>query len=336
MVKKITLLVAISFLLAGFSQAQLKYQTFSKSSGFYGQGAFESTAATYIRADGNASRRESYMSFTGSIMKYLNQAGVQIEITRLDKKVMWKYDMKGNTVKEIPFSKIKELMDNGKLFQKQPQMKTQKETPREEPVRYTWEKPEIKVNRTGETKSFNGFLGKHAIITIRTIGTNTETGLKDTVTLTYDGWFSPSVEKKMAKELAFQKKLDRELGVDTWSTYGMRMLFQSYKEQFKSLQKEMKKISGYPIMSTLRMEMTSHSSATQTQSENKENEPQIKDVQKALSGLFGRKKKATKPAKPKNPNEIYSITTELKSISTHPLDAKLFEPPKGKQIIKSE
>ncbi len=336
MIKKIVVFIAFSLFISGFSQAQLKYQTFSKSSGLYGQGAFESTTATYIRADENASRRESYMSFTGSIMKYLNQAGVQVSITRLDKKLMWKYDMKGNTVQEVPFSKMKELMKNGTLFQNQPQAKEERKTQPEEPARYTWEKPVIQVKRTGETKSFNGFSGKHAIITIRTIGTDTETGLKDTVTLIYDGWFSPSVEKKMAGERVFQKRLAKALGVDTWNTFGMGRLLQSYKEQFKSLQKEMKKISGYPIRSTLRLELASHSSSSQSQSANKEREPQIKDVQKALSGLFGRKKKAAQPAQPKNPNEIYSITTELKSISTHRLDSTLFEPPKGKQIVKSE
>lgn len=339
MIKRIIALLVMGMFLTGPSYAQLEFQTFTKSSGFYGLGATESVTTNYLREDGNAARSETYTSFTGSLMKYLNRGGVHVTITRLDKKLMWDYNRKGSTYREIPFLNMKEMMAQGKLSMAEQQMPPEKE--QAQPAnRYKWEKPEISVKRTGETKTINGFTGKRIIVTVRTIGTDTETGRKDTLTLVNDGWFSDAAARKMAPELKFQKKMMHETGIENWSNSGVGMIMQAYTDQFKAMENQVGKVSGYPVLSTIRLSMTGLAGSSENETPSEKEQQQIQNAQKALAGLFGKKsifgkkKEEAKPAQSKSRNEIIRLTTELKSIKTGSLNPKLFELPAGKKLVK--
>ncbi|GBD92875.1 hypothetical protein BMS3Abin05_00450 [bacterium BMS3Abin05] len=341
MTKRIIALVIMGLFLTGLSHAQLEFQTYTKSSGFYGLGGTETVTTNYLREDGNAGRSESYTSFTGSLMKYLNREGVHVTITRLDKKLMWEYNRKGATYREIPFSKMKEMMAQGKSLLAEQQMPPEKEQAQAQAAnRYKWEKPEMSVKRTGETKTINGFTSKHIIITVRTIGTNTETGRKDTLTLVNDGWFSDAAARKMAPELKFQKKMMRETGIESWANSGAGLLMKGYADQFKALENQAGKISGYPVLSTIRLNLTGPIGSSEKETPSEEEQQQIQNAQKALAGLFGKKsifgkkKEEAKPAQSKSRNEIINLTTELKSIKTGSLNPKLFELPPGKKPVK--
>jgi len=96
-------------------EAQITIESITTSDGFMGMGASVSTEKSYTQGD--ARREESNVKFTGGIMKHMSPKETQIEITRLDKEVIWQMNDKDKKYTEMTFAEFKKMMEEGLLNQ---------------------------------------------------------------------------------------------------------------------------------------------------------------------------------------------------------------------------
>ena len=348
MKKTISFILAALFFAVTVPQAQVTYESVTTSDGFMGMGASVSTDKTFI--EGDARREESQIQFTGSIMKHMSPKGTEIEITRLDKEVIWKMNDKDKKYTEMTFAEFKKMMDEG--LQNQPMMTRPEKKPEEEPE-YEWQTPVVKAKDLGEKKEINGFSCKHYLVTVTTIGKQLSTGKLDTLLLSADMWNSVNVGNAMKKITDFELRLAKALGLDKMAG-AMGPLMAQYGEQFKKLAEEMKKVEGYSVLTDMTLAMTTHSMPQQSKEEldaaQAEPEPEATDVTD-VKGAFGKmlgkkfkdaakakaeKSKADKPKGDPNQKVLFHTTTELKSITAGALAADLFEVPAGYKLQENK
>lgn len=329
-------------------EAQITIESITTSDGFMGMGASVSTEKSYTQGD--ARREESNVKFTGGIMKHMSPKETQIEITRLDKEVIWQMNDKDKKYTEMTFAEFKKMMEEGLLNQPmtgKPESKQEKK-PEGEPE-YEWQAPVVKARDLGEKKEINGFNCKHYLVTVTTIGKQLATGKLDTLLLSADMWNSVSAAAAMKKANEFDMRLAKALGLDKMAQT-MGPLMAQYGEQFKKLAEEMKKVEGYSILTETTASMTTHTMPKQTGEEleaaQAEPEPEpadVTDVKGAFGKMLGKKikdaakakaekSKADKPKGDPNRKVLFRSTTELKSISTGDLAADLFEVPAGYKL----
>lgn len=329
-------------------EAQITIESITTSDGFMGMGASVSTEKSYTQGD--ARREESNIKFTGGIMKHMSPKETQIEITRLDKEVIWQMNDKDKKYTEMTFAEFKKMMEEGLLNQPmtgKPESKQEKK-PEGEPE-YEWQAPVVKARDLGEKKEINGFNCKHYLVTVTTIGKQLATGKLDTLLLSADMWNSVSAAAAMKKANEFDMRLAKALGLDKMAQT-MGPLMAQYGEQFKKLAEEMKKVEGYSILTETTASMTTHTMPQQTGEEleaaQAEPEPEpadVTDVKGAFGKMLGKKikdaakakaekSKADKPKGDPNRKVLFRSTTELKSISTGDLASDLFEVPAGYKL----
>ena len=334
MAKAIWLIVFSTFvLLGGGLFAQVTYEQVVTSNGFHGQGAFESASKISIEID--ARRSETKFKFTGSIMKHFNPKGMDVEITRLDKELFWKYNTKAKDYQETTFAEIRAMFEQGKSDTEWPAPGAEEPEQETDESEYEWQKPTVKVVDTGETQSINKFKCKRYIATVETIGKHKATGLLDTMLVKNDLWNSIHIGRAMEQIRDFDKRLAEKLGFTRESNRGMARLMSMYKDELEKLGDEIGKIEGYPIRSEILLTMTTHAkqkSEGEAMAEEEEGtDIDVTDIKGTLGGLFGKKAKSMlkkKVAKPKQPGtqvEIFQATTELKSLSTGAVDSGQFE-----------
>jgi len=336
MKKSIFILPALFLFIAGNSlvSAQVTFETATSSNGYYGIGAFVSTAKTAIQGD--ARRQESSTKFTGSIMKLFNPKGIQVEITRLDKQLIWNFSDQEKSYTETTFADLKKLMEEGKLYQPMPGAESEDKNKSES--EYEWGAPVVAVKNLGDRQKVNNFNCDHYLVTVTTIGAQKTTGKKDTLQLSADMFNSINVGKAMLQISDFDKRYAEALGLTKADNMVMAQVLNSYGDQWKQLEKEMKKIEGYPIRTTLLLTMTTHAmaAAPAAKEEKTESEAPPTDVSSALGGLLGKKAKSMmapkKPAGQENKKEIFQSTHELKTIAAGEIAADQFEAPAGYKL----
>ena len=331
-IPSILVFAAFTFSTALFGQVTIESVT--TSNGINGQGAFE--VRTVTRLINEAKRTETQFRFTGTIMKHFNRKGTDIEIIRLDKKLIWKFNDRDKTYQETTFDEIKKMFQEGQSEYEWPAegQPTQEETEERE-SEYEWQKPVVEVKDLGEQKKINGFKCRHYLATVTTVGKHRETGVLDTLLVSADIWSSVNVGKAMQKITDFDKRVAEELGFSRTSNKGLAQVLNMYKEQMKDLREEISKIEGFPIRTEMMITMTKHAMKASGEEEQTEEETEIAldDVKSALGGLFGKKlKKAVKKKTAKKPSskiEIFQMVNEVKNISVGDLADDLFVVPAG-------
>ncbi len=325
-----------------FSQmvfGQVTFETKVTSYGFMGMGAFESTTMTYLRTD--AQKTETKLKFTGAIMKMFSPKGTTTSIIRLDKELVWSFNDKKKKYTEQTFEEIKKMMQQGGEYQSQPTPEQDADYESE----YKWSKPIIKVKNLGDKKTVNGFSCKHYLASVTTVGTHIETGIKDTMLFVSDLWNANNVSKKMDLVNDFNKRYMKAIGFDVPENQGLAMIAGMYKEQMQTLEDEVSKLKGYPIINDMKLTMTKNlSSAT---SEDVKEEPEeenisLRDIQRNFGGLLGKKimkdvvdkkaeKKTEEPQKA-SVSELFHMKSEVLSINEVSLAGEIFEVKEGYKL----
>ncbi len=333
-------------------QAQVTYESVTTSDGFMGMGASVSTDKTFIQGD--ARREESQIKFTGGIMKHMSPKGSEIEITRLDKEVIWKMNDKDKKYTQMTFAEFKKMMEEGLLDQ--PMMGKPDQKPENKPEgepEYEWQTPVVKARDLGEKKELNGFSCKHYLVTVTTIGKQVSTGKLDTLLLSADMWNSLNAASAMKAANDFEMRLAKALGLDKMAE-AMGPMMAQYGEQFKKLAEEMKKVEGYSVLTDMTLAMTTHSmpkpSKEELEAAQAEPEPEpadVTDVKGAFGKMLGKKIKDAAKAKAEkdkaekakgNPNQkvLFHTITVLKSITGGTLAADLFEVPASYKLQENK
>jgi len=323
-------LILATLAFTNFLFAQVTLESVMTSNGFGGKGAFQVKTVTKLKDD--AKRTETQFRFTGTIMKHFNRKGTEIEIIRLDKKLIWKFNDQDNKYQETTFDEIKKMFQEGlSEFEWPAEGQPADEGAEERESEYEWQKPVVEVKDLGERKKINGFKCQHYLATVTTIGKHKATGVLDTLLFSTDIWSSVNVGKAMKKISDFDKRVAEELGFSRTSNKGLAQIFNMYKKQMEDLQKEVSKIKGFPIRTEMVITMTKHAmkaSGQEEQAEEDETEIALDDIKGTLGGLFGKKlKKAAKKKVAKKPSskaEIFQAVNEVKNISVGDLPDELF------------
>lgn len=315
------------FSTTGFGQVTFKSVT--TSDGFMGMGAFESTTKTFV-VD-YAQRTETDLKFTGSFMKYMKTNMDEISIIRLDKKLVWNIDKEKETYKERTFAEIKDMMAQGFSGAGQPMPEEQTDYEAD----YEWSKPKIKVKDQKESKKINGFKCDHYTVSVTTIGTHVETGIKDTMLFVSGLWNAKAVTKNMQLVYDFNKKYLDAIGIEIPENAGMAMIAGMYKDQMNSLQDEIQKLDGYPIVNDMKLTMTRN---TMPAPEKQEENITLRDIQRDFGGLLGKKVlKDAKKDKEKTDDSVFQmlrIKNEVVEISSDNIPKTKFEVKEGYKLKK--
>ncbi len=321
--------------------AQVTIESKASSAGFYGMGGFTSTSKVMVQGD--AKRSETRLKFSGAIMKHFSPKGTTIDITRLDKQLMWNFNDKDKKYTETTFAEMKELFESGKSMYDMPEQQEQ-ENPEQEEMEseYEWQEPVVEIKKTGETISISGIKCDHYLATIMTIGTHKQTGKLDTMLFKGNFWNSPTTSSELQKAADFEKRLAEALGFDFSSDRGMAQFMQAFKEQASQLQDSMGEMKGYPLKMDMEYTVTTNAyaaeqAAAQEEESQESNDVDVTDVGGALGGFFGKKisKMAEKKVAPKadgGNKMLFQSSYEVTNIKTGNISADKFEVPSNYKL----
>lgn len=332
MKKSITVLIV--FFAVNLAFSQVTYKETVTSDGFMGMGAFKATTKTYLID--HAKRTNTDLKFTGKFMRHFSPKGTEVSVVRLDKKLAWNWmlDTKKKTYTEHTFVEIKKMMEEGMAGTEQPMPEQETDYESE----YKWSKPKVKVENLKENKTINEFNCNHYLASVTTIGTHLETGVKDTMLFVSDLWNSKDVKGSMNQVYTFNKKYMKAIGVNIPENAGMAMITGMYKDQMETLENEIQKLDGYPIINDMKLTMTKN--AMPEKKEAKEEKVSLKDIKNDFGGLLGKKimkdaaKKKNKEEKP-SVVKIMQIKSEISGVTSGSIDGTKFEVKKGYKLKKN-
>jgi hypothetical protein len=169
--RRVLTAVCLFVLFTGPAWADTVIERYSRSGGFAGMGAFESTSVQTTST--TAQREESRMKFTGGFLSAIQKMagfGDSIRITRLDRDLVWTLDPEKKTYTEAPLTVKGERERPGSV---PPRKDREKE--KGEPSDVVITKNEFKVEKTGASKVISGFPCEDTCDLARG-GGNTKTG----------------------------------------------------------------------------------------------------------------------------------------------------------------
>jgi hypothetical protein len=322
-------LLVLVTLTVGLAVADLKTETFTRASMLTGMGSTEVNAVTQYQGDKRADDNTTKM--VGGIMGALaGKPQTSVEITRLDKDVVWELNPPKKTYTERPIALPAGTDTKAERKQSGPEQKP-----------YKIVKSEIKVTKTGATKTINGFACTEYLITWEVVLEDTASKGRVTQVMTTDLWNTPltdQLKKAQAIEAEFSKKLAQKLAVslspEEANQLGAGMLTSMYgldaKETAGKLEevgKEMAKVEGYPIVTEVKWQVKNDSAAA------KKPEPEPEPAPTTLGGLIANRL-APKPTAPQDQGVLFSSYQEVKSVSLDAVPGTEFEIPDGYKKVE--
>lgn len=228
-----------------------------------------------------------------------------IQITRLDKEVIWNLYPQNKTYSETSLASLKQMMAKADEAE-------YKED--EEASDYEWT---VDVRASDKEVEINGFKCKSVIS--KTTGINKEDP-QDRVLLTYEYWYTkdaPGINELMD----YHDKFSKATGVDImWTQQSAEKIFDRYGPQFNKMVEKMKKAEGYPIKTVIVVESTEG-----VESEEEFDEEMPSGMEGMLESLMGKKMQKTESGMVK----VFSLSNEVLSIEKKSIDNEKFEIPEG-------
>jgi hypothetical protein len=330
---RLTLFVLVT-LMVGSALADLKMETFTRASMLTGLGTTEVNAVTQYQGDKRV--EDHTMKMVGGIGGMLaGKPQTSVEITRLDKDVVWDLDPSKKTYTERPIALPAGTETKAERKQSGPEQKP-----------YKVVKSDIKVTKTGATKTINGFACTEYLITWELVLEDTASKGRVTQVMTTDLWNTPLTDKlKQAREIEGQfgrnyaKKLGVGLSPEESDRLGAGMLTAMYgldpKEtaaKMEQVGKEMAKVEGYSIVTEVKWQVKNDSAAAKKPEPKEEPE----EPPTSLSGLIANKiaKQVVKDDKPKEEGVMFSSYHEVKSVSLDAIPETAFEVPDGYKKVE--
>ncbi len=327
------MLLVLATLLAGPALADLKMETITRASMLTGLGSTEVSAVTQYQGEKREENNTTKM--VGGIGGMLaGKPQTSVEITRIDKDLIWEVNPPKKTYTERPIALPAGTETKAERRQSGPEEKP-----------YKIVKSEIKVTKTGATKTINGFACTEYLITWEVVLEDTASKGKVTQVMTTDLWNTPltdQLKKAQATEAEFSKKLMQKLGVglspEEANQLGAGMLTSMYgldaKETAGKLEqvgKEMAKVEGYPIVTEVKWQVKNDSVAKKPEAKEEPEEPPT-----SLGGFIGNKiaRQIAKDEKPKEEGVMFSSYHEVKSISLDAVPETSFEVPDGYKKVE--
>ncbi|MFI5362801.1 MAG: hypothetical protein ACHQ49_12585 [Elusimicrobiota bacterium] len=275
-------------------------RTYVHNLGFKGLFASEVTQSVSTRAD--MRRSEDQFGFTGFVMKHLAKTRDTARIWRVDKKLLWDLDIPAKTYTECPLSGC---ASPAKAPADRPAASAPQERARKKPsCRLTLAKNTFSVKATAQTRVVNGFDTKEYQISWDVVAQDQDKN-KTTSTVDIDVWTTPeddprikavqAVDREFESALRIQRpeesRMAKVVPADALKVLEMQFIRDFGAEQRASLLnagKELGKIHGYPISTTLNWYLDGTAcQAVSPEPEKKEESPSGLDLSHGFSGLLG-------------------------------------------------
>ena len=299
------------FCLLQISQADVSYKQKTTSSGTLAFGGTETQTAILLKGD--KQKMVTQTEFTGKLSKLMPKKETQsVQITRLDKELIWDIDLDKKKYTETSFEEMKKMFEETKkAIPEADSLKTEKETVPE---------PKIEVSVTGKKKKISGYPCEQAIVKMTMEGEDEKSGKNQTFIITNEMWLTKDFPaQKEIKE--FQNKMSRKLGMKQGYGQDMFSAFTQFGIDVNKLSEAMKKIEGFPILQTITMEVEGEEIEAEEEEEEDEEDLEEEALKGLAKGLFGKKEKERK----EEGNIILSITTEMTEVKTDKINDSEFE-----------
>ncbi len=322
------ILLVLVTLAIGLAVADLKIESSTRASMLTGLGTTEVVSVAAYQGEKRAENQTS--SIVGGIGGMIvGKPQTSVEITRLDKDVVWDLNPSKKTYTERPIALSAGIETRAERRQSGPEQKP-----------YKIVKSDIKATKTGVAKTINGFACTEYLITWELVLEDTASKGKVTQVMTTGLWNTPltdQLKKAQAIEAEFSKKLAQKLGVglspEEANQLGAGMLTSMYgldpKEtagKMEEVGREMAKVEGYAIVTEVKWQVKSDSTAKKPKTEEEPEEPPS-----GLGGLIANKiaKQVAAESKPKEEDVVFSSYHEVKSVSPDAITKANFEIPEG-------
>ncbi len=300
-------LAAAIIIFAGMAvsaQADVTIKKKMSFEGMMGMGGNTTEETEYIKADMSCS--DKIQKATGGLMGKKGKETQDVQITRLDKGLIWNLNVGKKTYTEMPIQSIKDMMNEAKDAPDTPE---DEEAPESD---YEWK---TDVKQIDGLKAINGFECRGIVGTANGVNKKDPS---DKMRITYEFWGTDKAQGRQELE-DYYKAYAKLLGVDEFqSQQGMDKMTQQYSLQFGGLfADKIKEAGSFPIKVTMKVEKSGGK-------DQEGNEEAAKAMAK-LGGLFGNKKKVEKSAD--GMTTILSTDTEVTGIEYGPIAGSKFEVP---------
>ena len=325
MIRKKTFLSSLAFVCLfsfALASADVTYKEKIVTSGIPMMGDMEAEAVVKIKGD--KKREESKTKFSGEMMKMIGKGGEQqsVQITRIDKELLWSIDLTEKKYTEMTFEELKKMM--AELKGKKPEKEA--ETNRQDASQTKFE-----VNKTGNKKKIGGYDCEEILIRMVTEGKDKEAKEGGKLTVETNLWVSEQV-KGWDQIQAFDKKFSEKMGL---GEYGKGFLagMENYGVDTKELAKKMEEVKGFPMMIVVTVkpemapEMKKEKAAKEESTSVKEEEGM--EMAKKMLGLKGGEKKVTEKEE-----IVFKTTITVEEIIVGPVEDSQFELPTGLEKAK--
>jgi hypothetical protein len=303
-VKRVILFAVIACFLAGAVAANAEVTIKHKSSTeMGGMMSMEMSRVETYKSD--RCYTESTSKMTGGMMAMMGKGKPtqSVEITRLDKGVLWQLDIEKKKYSEEALASFKAKLEDAKEDSKKDQPE------------YTWT---MEVTQIPTPQNINGFDCKGVIG--KATGVNKKK-TADTLFITYEQWMTDKV-KGTAEVDEYQKNYAKAVGIDEmWAQENMATALGQYGNEFAELAIKVNQAGNYPIKTIITVEAAGVPADGESGSANRG------DMMSQMSKMFG-KKNAEKPAgEDSGRTKSFMMTNEVLSVETSAIGDTKFEIP---------
>jgi len=272
-------------------------------------GSTEVMHTEYMKAD--RSYGESTTKMTGGMMAMLgNKEQKSVDITRLDKGLIWTLNPKKKNYRELSFEELKVKSPN------KPKAGAGAMGGGTDPEKYEWD---IKVDELANEEKVGEYACKGMVAKAK--GINKEDP-EDVVVVTYKQWYTDKVPGFKTYQ-QFQGAFAEQLGSDQFGEQRrLANMLSMFGDKLDVLMEKMKEIEGVPMKSTMLVERTR---APYQPAEGEEEDPMkaqmramLGEPEKTESGMY----------------KIFSIESEVLSVEESSVEAGQFELPEGYEALK--
>jgi hypothetical protein len=317
---KLMLVIMSVMGILAIAHADVTVQMKTTLSGFMGMNT-EGQDVQYIK--GEKSFHDITSKISGGFMNALpgNKSSSTQQIIRIDKQLIWSIKPEDKSYSEMTFDMFKQSMEQSVTAAQEVGIKPS------EPGEIIWT---VTVNTSDKSEKISGYDCK--LVIGKAIGVSKK-DIKDTTTIVMKYWLGSGVTGEQELK-AFQESFAKAMALDEMDLQqGMASMMNNYGDQFKKLGEEMAKTKGYPVKTAIEVfSSTTKTGSTESMGEGSEGQAQsMADIMGKLGNKLGKKAAAKddKKATEDNPNRIFSMTSELISISTAAIDDGKFEVPAG-------
>ncbi|UCD16456.1 MAG: hypothetical protein JSV44_08290 [Candidatus Zixiibacteriota bacterium] len=306
---RILLTVVMMISLAGIAEADIIVKS-KIVTDIMGAGKTEMSHANYIKPDRSCG--ESSTKFTGGLMAMMG-AGKEkksIDITRLDKAVMWMLNPEKKSYRETSFETLKKAyaaQSKGRPGQNPMAAGT-------DPEQYTWA---IDVAEMKETGKVGGYTCKG--MAAKATGVNKEDP-EDKVVVTYKQWYSDKFPGYSTYK-AYEDNFGKQLGSQQFGEQRrLATMLSMFGDKLDVLMDKMNEIEGMPMKSSMLVERTKGPYEMDEQA----GEEEVDSMRAKMREIMGKPEKTESGM-----YKIFSIESEVLSVEESQIDGSKFSIPEG-------